>query len=530
MRKPRALAHRLTLLALACGCTLPTYAVDVDRISVHSRRGEPLLAEIPIVDASPADLRTLQAQLASATTFARIGLERPSGVLTDLRFEVVTANGKPKLRISSQQPVSEPFLTFLLQVEWAQGKLVREYALSLHAEDSLPALAPQVDLPIQAEDDRIIGVPETKVPAVSAPQAADPARIEATAVTGSAGQADAEVADRRAPDPRPAAPIPLAGATRAPTSAPASKPQATAPPIPAQTHAATAPTSTRVAPIPVKERQAAPVRSPVATVAAATPPPPGQGSYQVRRGDNLTQVVKRMGLEQAGMSQSMLALLRTNPQAFGHGNINLLQRDAVLLAPNPQELTRLSAAEAEALVHRQIEQWRSGHMPPAALQEAFAPAATAKALAWPSAPDIAARSQASAQAAAARLEIAPAATTAHGSAGGGATGGGADDPEVAAADAVANRYTQVQQMRARIAELEARARAQQQLLQLKDRQLAQQSPTSGGPHGAWLVAVIAVLVAAFALLRKPRALITSRRQPLLQTGTVPGVADAPNPH
>src|SRR5688572_17480195 len=102
----------------------PAFAVDVDRIEIHSRLGEPLLAEIPITGASPQELEQLKAQLASSTTFARIGLPRPSGVVADLHFEVVRGP-RPVIRVTSSVPVQEEFLTFLLQVEAPQGRLVR---------------------------------------------------------------------------------------------------------------------------------------------------------------------------------------------------------------------------------------------------------------------------------------------------------------------------------------------------------------------------------------------------------------------
>src|SRR3546814_10580484 len=60
----------------------------------------------------------------------------------------------------------------------------------------------------------------------------------------------------------------------------------------------------------------------------------------------------------------MLALLRVNPDAFIAGNINLLRRGAILRAPQPAELSRYDAAEAAAMVHEQIRNWREGRPVP----------------------------------------------------------------------------------------------------------------------------------------------------------------------
>ena len=58
------------------------------------------------------------------------------------------------------------------------------------------------------------------------------------------------------------------------------------------------------------------------------------------------------------IQQMMLALLRTNPDAFSYGNINWLKKDEVLWIPNDFELQALSASEAYAEVLSQNNYWR----------------------------------------------------------------------------------------------------------------------------------------------------------------------------
>jgi pilus assembly protein FimV len=469
----------------------PAHAVDVDRIEIHSRLGEPLLAEIPITGASPQELEQLKAQLASATTFARIGLPRPSGVVADLRFEVVRGP-RPLIRVTSSVPVQEEFLTFLLQVEAPQGRLVREYSLALGAAPSLPAaLPPQIQAPATAEGNAIARPP----PAVQDPADALPAPVE--------------LATQHALSP---APVPLTPPSPEPIPLQGERPRATAPTAP------TAPAPARVAapprPAPTKPgtvRTAAPVArtnparasAPPAAAPSARPRTTraGSGDYVVQRGDNLSRVVERMDFRDATPQQAMLALLRTNPQAFGSGNINLLRQGAVLQRPSSAELDRLDQAAAEAMVQLQIQQWRSGEMPP------VVPEATAQPT-----PAVAAESAAQARidapkVAPARLEIAPAteADAVQAATGAGqAAGRDATARERAAADLVATRYTEFQQMQQRIAELEQAQKAQQRLLELKDRQLAAQRPQSAGIW-PWLIAALAVLIAAGTVWHRRRA-------------------------
>lgn len=476
--------RRAGMLGLAVALWLATgqaRAVDVDRIEIHSRLGEPLVAEIPITGASAAELAQIQAQLASSTTFARSGLARPQGVVAGLRFEVVRGP-RPVIRVTSDMPVQEEFLTFLVQVDAPQGRLVREYSLALGASPSLPApVEPQIQVPVQAAPALIARQPD---PADALPAPIEP-ELQAPVVAGAAAAAAPIPVIGRAPAPAPlpapgnlqnTAPVPLHG-DRAPRAAAAPRPAAARDIPPAR------------APAPPKPRARA-----VQASASPSPAAGGHGQYPVRRGDTLTGVVGRMGINGATLPQAMLAVLRTNPQAFGAGNINLLQQGVVLRAPAASELTRLDPAAAEAMVRLQTEQWRSGDLPPvAAPVQSAVTAAPADTVPVP----VAAQS-------APRLEIAPATSedARQPGSGAGSKTGGVADPERAAADLVAARYTEFQQMQQRIAELEQTQQAQQRLLELKDRQLAAQRPQTAGIW-PWLVALLAV-AAALAMAWRPR--------------------------
>ena len=451
------------LLAMA-----PAHALDVDRIEIRSALGEPLLAEIPITGATPQDLQQLQAQLASSTTFARIGLPRPQGVVADLRFEVVRGP-RALIRVTSTLPVEEDFLTFLVQVDAPQGRLVREYSVSLGATPTLAApVEPQIQMPVQAADNAIARQPD---PADALPAPLEPAIVPLD---------NAPPAALATP-----APIPL-HADQRPESAP---PRPKAAPVTGQPQPSRAPrTQANSTAVP-----GSPVRSAVAVPAAGAARRPGD--YTVRPGDTLTRIVERMPLAGVTPPQAMLALLRTNPHAFGSGNINLLQRGAVLRVPAPAELTRLDAVAAETMVRLQIQQWRSGDMPP--VESVEAP---------PGSVDRLSSSRPTVRVAPARLELAPSADAAALASGSGSTrqgDGTAADRERAAADLVATRYTEFQQMQQRIAELEQAQKAQQRLIELKNRQLAAQQPRSAGMW-PWLIAALALGMAVAAFWRRAR--------------------------
>lgn len=58
------------------------------------------------------------------------------------------------------------------------------------------------------------------------------------------------------------------------------------------------------------------------------------------------------------VNQAMLALQRNNPEAFNHGNINLLKRGAILRLPPFSEIDELSSSEARLEAKRQQAEFR----------------------------------------------------------------------------------------------------------------------------------------------------------------------------
>ncbi len=105
---------------------------------------------------------------------------------------------------------------------------------------------------------------------------------------------------------------------------------------------------------------AAPANSAAEPEAApAEPSRGGSGSYgPVQSSDTLYRIANRIRPDDISPNQAMLALLRTNPDAFMRDNINRLQRGAVLRIPDREEFTRLAAADAAAEVREQMALWR----------------------------------------------------------------------------------------------------------------------------------------------------------------------------
>jgi len=119
--------------ALALLLALPTaaLALGMGDIRLLSPLNAPLDAEVDLVDVAPDEANTVQAQLASRETFARYGLDWPA-YLAGVQVRTVRApDGRQMLKLRSTDAISEPFITLLVEVNWARGHLVREYTMLL---------------------------------------------------------------------------------------------------------------------------------------------------------------------------------------------------------------------------------------------------------------------------------------------------------------------------------------------------------------------------------------------------------------
>jgi pilus assembly protein FimV len=152
-------------------------ALGLGEIRARSSLGQPFVADIPLAIDSPDELRDLSVVLAPAETFARFGLDRPPA-LAELRFSVDPSATPPVIRVSSSRPVSEPFLSLLLEISWPKGRLLREYTVLLDPpafdERATPAAAVPPVAPRPAAAPRPVeraAAAPAPVPAAAAPAA-----------------------------------------------------------------------------------------------------------------------------------------------------------------------------------------------------------------------------------------------------------------------------------------------------------------------------------------------------------------------
>jgi len=125
---------KINKISLAvCLAFMPIYglAAGLGKLNINSGLGEPLKAEIELLSVTPDELSTLSAAVASEEAYAVQGIPR-LGVHNNIKVELIkNADGSPALRLRSLQPITDPYLDMLIQVDWASGRLLREYTILL---------------------------------------------------------------------------------------------------------------------------------------------------------------------------------------------------------------------------------------------------------------------------------------------------------------------------------------------------------------------------------------------------------------
>src|ERR1700733_14326149 len=268
---------RLLLMACLLSPTIlwpsVSWALGLGEIHLNSALNEPMKAEIDLIAATPDELTALRADLASRDAFTRYGIDRPP-FLSTMTFKVgKSKDGRAALLVRPTDAIPEPFVTFLVEVNWARGRLMREYTVLLDPPVYTPGETASSSTPVTAPT-----------------SASAPARRPAPAV---------------ASPPAPSAPV--------------------------------------ASPSPAPERVAAPSLT--------------GNTYRVGKGDTLTKIARSLHADTSvGIDQTMMAVYRANPDAFG-GNINILRRGSVLRIPGADEIAALNQTEAMNEVHRQMTTW-----------------------------------------------------------------------------------------------------------------------------------------------------------------------------
>jgi pilus assembly protein FimV len=320
----RKLPSRKLLATLVAGALFIPHAgftLGLGDIEVNSALNQKLSADIELLSATPEDTESIIVKLASRKEFSRAGIDRPYS-LNDLRFKSVIIDDVPHIKVTSGSPIREPYLNFLIEIDWPNGHLLREYTVLL-------------DPPVFMMRD------------------ASSTDNSESRPSGTESRPSSEAGTTLA------APVPSVSRSR-----PAAV-QSTVPADVSATNTMPANTSTSATaafmPAPVVQQQT-PINQP-------------PNSYRIKTGDTAWSLADAMRPNKnVSVPQMMFAILRANPGAFNYDNINGLKRGYILRKPDASQIAAISKAEAQAMMREHAALWRqyaqsqSGGQPASAME------------------------------------------------------------------------------------------------------------------------------------------------------------------
>ncbi len=383
--RQRNLAKNAVVLGVLLGfLALPisVYALGFGGIKLNSALNEPFDAEIELLSATAADVEGLQVKVADRNAFARAGVDRPS-FLNKIKFKVERrSSGSYFVRMTTVQPVREPFMNFLLEMDWPNGRMLREYTVLLDPPD------------LFHRQPTVVQSPETEPPAEVIRIEPEPLAVEPELAPEPSVQTAPEPLFIPEPEPVAAEPEPTPIAEPEPELAPAPEPVAeiapepTPEPIPEPAPIAEEQLAVTPEPEPFVEDQLFPLiplsdyreprdsdfdqpagvtdfseteTAPEFQVEELTAEPPITGDLDhglTRKGDNLWTIAEKMRpSDSTTIYQVMMALVNSNPEAFVDGNVHRMKVGHVMRISDPSLLSAMSSQEAAAEYRRQTEAW-----------------------------------------------------------------------------------------------------------------------------------------------------------------------------
>ena len=195
-----SMIKRLFPVVVLLGWFIPSVsmALGLGPITMRSALNQSLLAEIDIHSVQTGDLDGLAVRLATEDDFKRVNVER-SIYLNNIKFKIMTrADGSAYIRLTTDEPITEPYLDFLIEARWPRGRALKEYTVLVDP----PVLSAEAPAPVEQ--------------ASTTPVFAPPPQPQAQRRAAPAPQAQRETPAQR--PARPAAPRPAPRQFTAPAS------------------------------------------------------------------------------------------------------------------------------------------------------------------------------------------------------------------------------------------------------------------------------------------------------------------------
>lgn len=364
-------------------------ALGLGEIEVYSSLNQSLQAEISLNNVRPGEMDDLILQLASDDAFSRAGVERVF-LPMKLKFKPVTkGNGDNVIVVTTEGIVREPFLNFLVNVEWPRGNLIREYTILLDPPSfsrSSSSVSAPVSAPVSPLQEALLGTEDSGTGSIT-PITRDTVEPLPEPVPQPLVEPVPEIIPEPLQDQSSALP-PLPGLE---IEQPAIVEEQPLPVVDAQPSDLALSLSDRgdlpdielsfddaleydegrtnvllqqfeeedvettFAQQPQFQQPEQFERSPVVSPAITETI---EGELGVTKGDTLWDIANRTKASDVSINQAMISILRANPDAFIDSNINNLKTGVVLRIPERENMLAVSSRDAIAQAREQNALWK----------------------------------------------------------------------------------------------------------------------------------------------------------------------------
>jgi pilus assembly protein FimV len=104
-------------------------ALGLGEIELESFLNQPLKASVDLLNMGGLNADDIKVRLGTSDDFDKLGIDR-AYFLTSIKFEVFdNGNGGARIVMSTDEPVLEPYLDFVVEARWPSGRLLREYTV-----------------------------------------------------------------------------------------------------------------------------------------------------------------------------------------------------------------------------------------------------------------------------------------------------------------------------------------------------------------------------------------------------------------
>ncbi len=125
------MSRKLTAVVFSLGClhASSSFALGLGDLQIDSFLNEPLKAKVDLLNTAGLHPDEIHIRLANRQDFERMGVDR-AYFLTSIQFKVnIDPSGRGTITMTSEDPVLEPYLDFIVEARWPSGRLLREYTV-----------------------------------------------------------------------------------------------------------------------------------------------------------------------------------------------------------------------------------------------------------------------------------------------------------------------------------------------------------------------------------------------------------------